>query len=212
MPADDTTRILVKITESADPLAAAPSTARLRPLYPPVPGDARPLTDQPRWFLADLPVKPTSPWDIAHQQIAGTLNLEPSAIIFAEPDLLHTIYPDDSDPDTQLRWPATTAPPTARTPAATRSPAPTSSPGTSTTLTRLRAARVIVTLQRAANPDRPHRRAEPGPAHFAGQHQIQGPSPLHFAALDLPASRRAPGFGQRPPQPSPRPHKTPSTS
>ncbi|HEY5785963.1 MAG TPA: S8 family serine peptidase [Microlunatus sp.] len=103
MPANDTTRILVKITESADPLAAAPSTARLRPLYPPVPGDARPLTDQPRWFLADLPVKPTSPWDIAHQQIAGTLNLEPSAIIFAEPDLLHTIYPDDTDPDTQLK-------------------------------------------------------------------------------------------------------------
>ena len=102
MAQPDTTAILVKLADDQSALSAADSTTRLRPLYrtsttPPS------LTGQPTWFQADIPTGPTrNPWDLTHQQVADSLGLDPASVLFAEPDLDQTIYPDSAAPTPAL--------------------------------------------------------------------------------------------------------------
>src|SRR5260221_5664749 len=80
-----TNRILVKMRAGAGAaLAAAPS--KLRPLldYAPTRLAAAPA---PAWYIAELPAAGPSPWDAAHDQVAGALGLSASDIIYTEPDL-----------------------------------------------------------------------------------------------------------------------------
>jgi hypothetical protein len=78
-----TNRILVKMRAGAA-LAAAP--LKVRPLldYAPTRLAAAPA---PAWYIAELPAAGPSPWDAAHDQVAGALGLSASDIIYTEPDL-----------------------------------------------------------------------------------------------------------------------------
>ena len=96
--AADTNRILVKLRPSAA-LRAAESRANLRPLYDTgqsavatfgLDGDAQ-------WYLADLSDGGPTPWDLAHKRVADQLGVADSDVVFAEPDLVHTIYQDPSE-------------------------------------------------------------------------------------------------------------------
>lgn len=91
-------RVLVKLRPSGA-LGAAESRANLRPLYdePPTPAGSFGLDSTPRWFIADLPDGAASPWDLAHAQIAGQLGIAESDVVFAEPDIIHDVYPDDTE-------------------------------------------------------------------------------------------------------------------
>lgn len=90
-------RILVKLAPTVS-LAAAEPSANLRPLFE---EDASTkslgLVSEPAWYLADLPDDGPTGWDVAHAQIAHQLGIDESAVLFAEPDLEHTIYPDRND-------------------------------------------------------------------------------------------------------------------
>ena len=94
-------RVLVKLRPTGA-LRAAESSANLRPLHEPDPMAApsgfgvAPTAAQ--WFLADLPDEERSPWDLAHARVADALGVAESDVIFAEPDLLHDIYVDDTEP------------------------------------------------------------------------------------------------------------------
>src|SRR5215218_1868385 len=82
-------------------MAAAPQ-ANLRPLHRSAPSDTRlRLESEPAWYVADLAVDAENPWDQAHVQVAAQLGIDDSAILFAEPDLVHRIYRDanEFDPD-----------------------------------------------------------------------------------------------------------------
>ena len=93
-----TNRVLVKLRPSLA-LRAAESRANLRPLYEsqPAAGGAFGLDATPRWFLADLPEGADSAWDLAHARVAGQLGVAESDVVFAEPDVVHDVYPD-TDP------------------------------------------------------------------------------------------------------------------
>ncbi|HLM56492.1 MAG TPA: S8 family serine peptidase, partial [Pyrinomonadaceae bacterium] len=96
----DTNRILVKLRPSFG-LAAAEARANLRPLHdedPAAPGLGVAATSAaPAWYLADLPDGAATPWDLAHTQVAGQLGIDESAVVYAEPDLEHTIYADPNE-------------------------------------------------------------------------------------------------------------------
>ena len=53
----------------------------------------------PRWYLADLEDNAANPWDLAHQQVSAQLGIDESAIVFAEPDLVHSVYQDTNEID-----------------------------------------------------------------------------------------------------------------
>ncbi|WP_054029270.1 S8/S53 family peptidase [Desulfatitalea tepidiphila] len=88
-------RLLVKLRPSPT-LKAAESRAHLRPLYDTPQAKAAMLGfgTEPQWFLADLPKGAINPWDLAHARVAGELGVAESDVIFVEPDMVHTIYPD----------------------------------------------------------------------------------------------------------------------
>lgn len=88
-------RVLVKLRPSKA-LKAAESRANLRPLYASPPSVATPfgVSSEPQWFLADLPDSAASPWDLAHARVADQLGIDESDVVFAEPDIVHNIYPD----------------------------------------------------------------------------------------------------------------------
>ncbi len=88
-------RLLVKLRPSPT-LKAAESRANLRPLYDTPQAKAAMLGfgAEPQWFLADLPKGAINPWDLAHARVAGELGVAESDVIFVEPDLVHTLYPD----------------------------------------------------------------------------------------------------------------------
>ena len=92
---NETNRVLVKLRPSTS-LRAAESRANLRPLFDTgqsastnlgLDGDAQ-------WFLADLPDGAASPWDLAHARLADQLGVDESDVVFAEPDIVNTIYQD----------------------------------------------------------------------------------------------------------------------
>jgi subtilisin family serine protease len=91
--------LLVKLRPSTTTLQAAESRANLRPLF-----DvqlAAPTTfgidSTPRWFLADLPDGAETPWDLAHARVAEQLGVSESDVIFAEPDIVHSVYQDTNE-------------------------------------------------------------------------------------------------------------------
>jgi subtilisin family serine protease len=94
----ETNRVLVKMRPSSA-LRAAGSRANLRPLYDTP--SARPaafgLDATPQWFIADLPDAAATPWDLAHGRLADELGVASSDVIFAEPDLVHDVYPDTNE-------------------------------------------------------------------------------------------------------------------
>ncbi len=92
-------RLLVKMRPS-NALRAAASRVNLRPLHeaPAAPGLA--LEAEPQWFIADLPDPAASPWDLAHARVAAQLGVAETDLLFAEPDLVHTvIYQDTNEPE-----------------------------------------------------------------------------------------------------------------
>ncbi|HJP95395.1 MAG TPA: S8 family serine peptidase [Pyrinomonadaceae bacterium] len=91
-----TSRLLVKLLPSVS-LAAADPRANLRPLYDSAPQTmAFGASAEPAWFLADMPEGAETPWDLAHSQVANQLGIDDSAIVFAEPDLIHS-FPDTNE-------------------------------------------------------------------------------------------------------------------
>jgi subtilisin family serine protease len=99
-----TNRILVKLRPSSA-LRAAESRANLRPLYDGPAGSdgAFGVTAGAQWFLADLRDGAGTPWDVAHARVADQLGVAESDVLFAEPDLIHTIYDDpQATPPRQL--------------------------------------------------------------------------------------------------------------
>jgi len=50
------------------------------------------------WFVADLPDGPALPWDLAHSRVAAQLGLAESDVLFAEPDIIHKIYREGTEP------------------------------------------------------------------------------------------------------------------
>src|SRR4051794_38788520 len=96
--ADAPNRILVKLRPS-NALRAAESRANLRPLYESSAAatGAFGLDSTPQWFVADLPDGASTPWDLAHAQVADQLGVAESDVVFAEPDLVHDIYRDGNE-------------------------------------------------------------------------------------------------------------------
>lgn len=94
-PPIGTGRILVKLRPSAA-LGAAESHADLRPLHdaPPTPARAFGLDTAPRWYVAEPRDGAASPWDLSHARVADQLGVAASDVLFAEPDLVHTIFED----------------------------------------------------------------------------------------------------------------------
>ena len=105
MPDTDTlrtagNRVLVKL-RPVTALRAAEPRASLRPLYQSPKRDAGilGLAAETQWFLAELPDGAASAWDLAHQRVADQLGVAESDVLFAEPDLLQSIYPDPRGAD-----------------------------------------------------------------------------------------------------------------
>ncbi|HYC57870.1 MAG TPA: S8 family serine peptidase [Candidatus Binatia bacterium] len=87
-------KMLVKLRPGLALGAAA--SGRLEPLYErqAVFGAAA----QPAWFLAELKDGAATPWDCAHARVADQLGVDGSDVLFVEPDIVHDIYTDDSEP------------------------------------------------------------------------------------------------------------------
>jgi subtilisin family serine protease len=91
----ETHRLLVKLKPSSS-LKAAESRAGLQPLYetPAAKAALMGFGTEPQWFLADLPGEQDNPWDQAHGRVAEAFGISESDVIFVEPDMAHSIYPD----------------------------------------------------------------------------------------------------------------------
>ena len=97
-----TNRVLVKLRPTKA-LKAAESKVNLRPLYDkPVATAAETfgIDSTPQWFLAELPDAPENPWDLAYARVSEQLGVDESDVVFAEPDLIHNIFPDTNETDT----------------------------------------------------------------------------------------------------------------
>ena len=94
----DSNGILVKL-RSSTALRAAGSRANLRPLHdtPQTKSSVFGIGDEPQWYLADMPDGAESPWDLAYGRVADQLGVAESDVIFAEPDIVHTIYEDTNE-------------------------------------------------------------------------------------------------------------------
>jgi subtilase family protein len=89
-------RLLVKLRSGNAVALAADSRANLRPLFD-APPDARSslgVAGEPRWFIADLPDGAETPWDLAHARVAAQLGIDESEVVFAEPDIIHRVFPE----------------------------------------------------------------------------------------------------------------------
>lgn len=91
----ESNQVLLKLRPS-NALRAAESRVNLRPLYdtPKATAAALGLGAEPQWFLAELPGGAPSPWDLAHTRIADQLGVSESDVVFAEPDIIHNVFPD----------------------------------------------------------------------------------------------------------------------
>lgn len=98
LPAE-TNRILVKLRPSGA-LRAAGSRVNLRPLYdrPEAAAAVMGIGAEPQWFLAELPDGAATPWDLAHGRVADQLGVAEADVVFAEPDLVHSIFPYPDEP------------------------------------------------------------------------------------------------------------------
>ncbi len=99
----ETNRVLVKLRPS-NALRAAESRVSLEPLYgaPQARAGVFGLDSTPQWFIAELPEGAATPWDLAHAQIAGQLGIAESDVVFAEPDLIHTVFQDINEREAGL--------------------------------------------------------------------------------------------------------------
>ena len=103
--ATGTGTVLAKIRPS-DRLLAAAGRTDLEPLYGAGRDDAIvgrgrfALDGGPQWFRIALE-EAASPWDQAHAQVAGQLGIDEADVVFAEPDLVHSIF-DEGDADGTL--------------------------------------------------------------------------------------------------------------
>jgi hypothetical protein len=89
-------RILVKLRPSAA-LGVIETRAKLEPLYETPPGGAAfGIGETSQWFLADVDESQTA-WDSAHASVAAQLGVAESDVIFAEPDIIHTIFNDGNE-------------------------------------------------------------------------------------------------------------------
>lgn len=90
-------RILVKLRD-VHALAAADGRANLRPLFDASARSAATfgLGAEPQWFVADLPDGAATPWDLAHARVAAQLGVAEADVIFAEPDLVHAVFQDET--------------------------------------------------------------------------------------------------------------------
>jgi hypothetical protein len=97
----ETNRVLVKLRQSSA-LRAVESRANLRPLYdtPQTMAAAFGVGVEPQWFLAELPEGAATPWDLAHSRVAEQLGVSESDVIFAEPDIIHNVYQDANEAET----------------------------------------------------------------------------------------------------------------
>jgi subtilisin family serine protease len=86
MPVD---RLLVKLRPSAALRAA--ESRNLQPLFESS-AEAFGLGEDPQWYVAEMAEPAQVPWDLAHARVADQLGVAPSDVLFAEPDLVHTIY------------------------------------------------------------------------------------------------------------------------
>src|SRR5271157_5043981 len=90
-------RILLKLRPGTS-LAASASRVDLRPLFDATgqPTAFGLTTGAATWHVADVPADGPTAWDAAHNQVAATLGLDASAVLFAEPDLPQS-YPDSNE-------------------------------------------------------------------------------------------------------------------
>src|SRR5687768_12205283 len=88
--------LLIKLRPTSA-LRAAESRANLRPLYDTPESTAAILGigAEPQWFLADLPDAAALPWDTAHARVADQLGVAESDVVFAEPDIVHSIFQEE---------------------------------------------------------------------------------------------------------------------
>ena len=70
----------------------------IRPLFEerPVAALAFGASAEPEWFAVHVPDGAQTPWDLAHSRVADQLGVDESEIVFAEPDIVHDIYKDES--------------------------------------------------------------------------------------------------------------------
>ncbi|HEX6124120.1 MAG TPA: S8 family serine peptidase [Pyrinomonadaceae bacterium] len=64
------------------------------------------VSPESEWFSVRVPDGAETPWDLAHSRIADQLGVDESDIVFAEPDILHDIYKDDSEASTRTAFAA----------------------------------------------------------------------------------------------------------
>src|ERR1041384_4952849 len=90
-------RLLVKLRPGGA-LRAAAGRTHVEPLYdtPSSRESAFGAAAEPQWFIAEMPEAAASPWDLAHARVADRLGVDEDDVIFAEPDLIHDIFRDDS--------------------------------------------------------------------------------------------------------------------
>jgi Subtilase family len=92
-----TNSLLVKLRPS-NALRAAESRAHLQPLYDkPEKTAGFGVGAEARWFLAELPDGAATPWDLAHARVAEQLGVSESDVVFAEPDIIHSVFPDANE-------------------------------------------------------------------------------------------------------------------
>jgi subtilisin family serine protease len=93
-----TNRLLVKMRTSSA-MRATGSGVNLEPLYAGIqpPATAFGLDSGPQWFVAELPESEGSAWDTAHARVAAQLGIDDSDVVFAEPDIIHTIFQDGNE-------------------------------------------------------------------------------------------------------------------
>lgn len=89
-------RLLVKLRPSLG-LRAAETAGTLRPLHDSSgPGSFGVAAGGAAWYVAELPEGGAHPWELAHARLADRLGVAAEDVLFAEPDLVHSIYPDPS--------------------------------------------------------------------------------------------------------------------
>ncbi|MDA8019015.1 MAG: S8 family serine peptidase [Thermoanaerobaculia bacterium] len=80
-------------------LRSEQTRCNLRPLYgDTAPGEPFAVGAASAWFVADMAIDQPTAWDHAHAQIADQLGIDESDVIYAEPDLVHEVFLDRSEP------------------------------------------------------------------------------------------------------------------
>ena len=94
--------LLVKIRPS-NRLRLAESRVDLEPLYDSPSTSAREgfgIDSAPQWYLTRLIDGAETPWDQAHARIASQLGIDESDVLFAEPDLIQSVFLEKSEENT----------------------------------------------------------------------------------------------------------------